>query len=71
MILEKIPEDIVYERKMMMKTESTEEVRRCLGIIVSVREDANRATVESTSKPEIYTTENFHIRNTNNVSQKK
>ncbi|XP_049864868.1 uncharacterized protein LOC126366028 [Pectinophora gossypiella] len=67
-IIEKFPEEIVYELKMLLKTDSIEDMRKQLEIIISAREDANRIAQEKSQK-EIrhYTVETFH--GTDSVNQ--
>lgn len=44
--MEKFPENIIYELKMQMNTESIGEIRKQLAVIISAREDAIRLKLE-------------------------
>ncbi|XP_073948482.1 uncharacterized protein [Choristoneura fumiferana] len=61
LIMEKFPQDIIYEMKMKMSADTIEEMRKHLDIIISAREDAKGAS-ESTSKEIHYTTETLHVK---------
>lgn len=61
LILEKFPEDVVYEMKMKMKEDTVEEMRKQLEIIISAREEANRIQQEKNgTERETFTVETLH-----------
>lgn len=62
LILEKFPEDILYELKMKIEQESVEEIRKGLQIIISAREDSARITPGKSAHDsrEIYTTKTLY-----------
>lgn len=61
-ITEKFPEDIIYEMKISLKSDSIEDMRKQLKIIISAREEASRIKQERTSTSDGYTVETLHIR---------
>nr|XP_034839597.1 uncharacterized protein LOC117995715 [Maniola hyperantus] len=58
LILEKFPQEIIYEMKMKINTESIEEIRKCLEVIITAREDAERV-IQGKSEDN-YTTQSLH-----------
>ncbi|XP_073950860.1 uncharacterized protein [Choristoneura fumiferana] len=67
MIMEKFPEDIIYEIKMKVKAESIEDLRKQLAVIITAREDASRIFSEQSLKESTqYTAETLHVNNVSN-----
>ncbi|XP_069365610.1 uncharacterized protein [Maniola hyperantus] len=58
LIMEKFPQEIIYEMKMKINTESIEEIRKCLEVIITAREDAERV-IQGKSEDN-YTTQSLH-----------
>ncbi|XP_063379405.1 uncharacterized protein LOC134666184 [Cydia fagiglandana] len=57
LIMEKFPEDIIYELKLKLKDESIEELRKELQVVLTAREDAKRTCEEFKNKEKSFTTE--------------
>lgn len=66
-ITEKFPREIIYEMKRALKTDTTEEIRKQLEIIVSAKEDASRITLENTKEVPHYTVEALHESSTSSL----
>lgn len=62
-IIEKFPEEVIYEMKMGLKTDNIMDMRKQLEIIISAREDAGRISqdkrAEGTSQ---FTVETLHVK---------
>lgn len=52
LIFSKFPEDLIYELKLKLGSETVDEIRSQLEIILSAREDAMRITQRSETKVE-------------------
>lgn len=61
LIMEKFPEDVIYEVRLKTGTGSIENLRRELDTIISAREDAKGFSERVSSKEMKYTTEALHI----------
>lgn len=62
MIIDKIPQKIIYEMKLRNKGGNIDEMRKQLGIIISVRKEATK--VKTSSEMVVgYTVETLHVRN--------
>lgn len=57
LIMEKFPEDIIYELKLKVKDDTIQELRKELQLVLTAREDARRTCEEVNSKNKSYTTE--------------
>lgn len=69
MIMEKFPKDIIYELKVRTNIDSIEEMRKTLDIIITAKEDAERAT--QINQAESYTTQTLHTSTPNNNNHRK
>ncbi|XP_073955010.1 uncharacterized protein [Choristoneura fumiferana] len=66
LILEKFPEELVYELKTKIKSDSIDEIRAELERTISAREEASRLIQDrNPMKSNKYTVESLHIRNGN------
>ncbi|XP_063549129.1 uncharacterized protein LOC134756230 [Cydia strobilella] len=71
LIMEKFPEDIIYELKLKLKDESIEELRKELQVVLTAREDAKRTCEEINSKDKSFTTETLLIQEYKNKRKPK
>lgn len=62
LILEKFPEDVIYELKLKLNNETVEEIRKQLHIVLSAREDARRTYDKKDKEDVSYTTETLHVK---------
>ncbi|XP_049887000.1 uncharacterized protein LOC126381584 [Pectinophora gossypiella] len=64
MIMEKFPENIIYELRSKTKADCISDIRKELENIISAKEDACRITRESNKdRPTTYTVETLHVSN--------
>ncbi|XP_047996335.1 uncharacterized protein LOC125234172 [Leguminivora glycinivorella] len=74
LIMEKFPEEIIYELKLKLKDESVEELRKVLQVVLTAREEAKRTCEEGSSKVKNFTTETLLVQDSGNkrrVKQRK
>lgn len=72
LIIEKFPEDVIYEMKIKMKEDTVTEMRKQLEIIVAAREEAQRFSQEkSFNEKEKYIMENLHTIHNNKQNLKQ
>ncbi|XP_047984173.1 uncharacterized protein LOC125224765 [Leguminivora glycinivorella] len=62
LFMEKFPEDVIYELKLKLKTESTEEIRKQLNAIITAKEDVDRINAEDKNIEPTFTTETLHVK---------
>ncbi|XP_048003109.1 uncharacterized protein LOC125239537 [Leguminivora glycinivorella] len=62
LFMEKFPEDVIYELKLKLKTESTEEIRKQLNAIITAKEDVDRINAEDKNREPTFTTETLHVK---------
>lgn len=57
LLMEKFPEDIIYELKLKLKDDTIQELRKELQLVLTAREDARRTCEEVNGKGRCFTTE--------------
>lgn len=71
LIMEKFPEDIIYELKLKLKDESIDELRKELQVVLTAREDAKRTREESNDKNKSFTTDMLLVQESRNKRKTK